>query len=158
MKSVAKQRNLSTRTIDALFTIEQSALSEQQLQALVSGDLVNIRVEIEIDKKGAWVPLSALSSGLRGLWTVFVYDESTQRIDSRLVSVEQLSAERAFVSGAIKQGDLLVSHGAHRFTPGQKVSQISRLSADEAFALTLSKDLDTGPEYEKVQRSHKGKD
>ncbi|WP_395340026.1 efflux RND transporter periplasmic adaptor subunit [Ningiella sp. W23] len=124
VKSISKQRNLATRTIDTVFALSRNTLAPAELEALVSGDLVSISVPIEVDKRGAWIPLDALSSGVRGLWTVFVYDQSSQSIASRTVAVEHIEAEKAFVSGAIQDEDLIVANGSHRLTPGQTVTQV----------------------------------
>nr|WP_136251404.1 efflux RND transporter periplasmic adaptor subunit [Ningiella ruwaisensis] len=124
VKSVARQRNLSTRTIDTLFEIDKSDLSFEQLASMVSGDLVKISVYIEQEKRGTWVPVSALASGVRGLWTLLVYDDDSERLLTRTVSLEHLDGDRAFVSGTIAPGDRIVISGTHRFTPNQRVSNI----------------------------------
>ncbi|MFC4700977.1 efflux RND transporter periplasmic adaptor subunit [Glaciecola siphonariae] len=132
VKSIAKLRTLATRTVDAVFTIDQASLSPDQLLALVSGDLVSISVDLEVDKTGAWVPLSALANGVRGLWTVLVYQSEDSTLAPRTVSVEHLDAERAYISGAIQDGDKVVVNGTHRFTPGQKVLQVRTIAPDNA--------------------------
>jgi len=121
--SLAKQRNRATRAIDALFKIDAQAA---ETLYLMPGDLVSLSVDVEIDKQGAWIPISALSNGVRGLWTVFVIDKSTasQIIQPRSVYVEYMEQEYAFVSGALEQGDLLVVSGLHRLTPNQIVQNI----------------------------------
>jgi RND family efflux transporter MFP subunit len=118
--SMAKQRNRTTRAVDALFKIDAQAA---QKRYLMSGDLVSLSVDVEIEKQGAWIPMSALSNGVRGLWTLFIIDKSSgsQIIQPRSVSVEYMEQERAFVSGAIAQGELLVVSGLHRLTPNQVV-------------------------------------
>ena len=136
VKSVSKQRNLATRTLDALFSIEQSQLSPAQLFSLVSGNLVSINVSIDIEKSGAWVPVDALASGVRGLWTIFVYDQGSQTLSSRTVAVEHLEGARAFVSGAIRNNEQIVVTGTHRFIPGQKVNQVEVLDELQTAALT----------------------
>ncbi|MBT1451624.1 efflux RND transporter periplasmic adaptor subunit [Glaciecola sp. XM2] len=127
VKSVSRQRNLATRTLNALFSIDQSQLSPLQLRTLVSGNLVSISVGFEVDKRGVWIPVDALSSGVRGLWTVFTYDAQTQIIQPRSVAVEHLDGEYAFVSGALKEGELFVASGTHRLTPGQKAANVEQI-------------------------------
>lgn len=121
--SLAKQRNRATRAVDALFKID--AQTAEQLY-LMPGDLVSLSVDVEIDKQGAWIPVGALSNGVRGLWTLFVIDKSTgsQIIQPRSVYVEYMEQDYAFVSGALDQGDLLVVSGLHRLTPNQVVQNI----------------------------------
>ncbi len=121
--SLAKQRNRATRAIDALFKINAQAAEKLYL---MPGDLVSLSVDVEIVKQGAWIPISALSNGVRGLWTLFVIDKSTGSsiIQPRSVYVEYMEQEYAFVSGALDQGDLLVVSGLHRLIPNQQVQNI----------------------------------
>lgn len=129
VKSVAKQRDLRTRTIDTVLSIDRSLLSPIQLMSLMSGDLVSMNVTLKIHKKGAWVPLSALSSGVRGLWSVLVYQPASSTLETRAVRVEYFDSQHAFVSGAIEQAEQLVINGTHRFTPGQTVNQVLIIDA-----------------------------
>lgn len=122
VKSIAQQRNQATRTIDALFSIDINDLSLQQRQFMVAGDLVSLSVDLALPKQGAWVPISALASGIRGLWTLYVVDGD--KIQTRLVSIEYSDQEKAYVSGAIKNGDLVVRGGIQRLTPKQTVKNV----------------------------------
>jgi RND family efflux transporter MFP subunit len=126
--SLAKQRNRATRAVDARFKIDAQTAQEAYL---MPGDLVSLSVDVEIEKQGAWVPISALSNGIRGLWTLFIVDKSsgTQKIQARSVYVEYMEQERAYVSGAIEQGELLVIAGLHRLTPNQTVNNVQESNA-----------------------------
>ncbi|MFT5277386.1 MAG: RND family efflux transporter MFP subunit [Glaciecola sp.] len=121
--SLSKQRNRATRAVDALFTIDADAAERLYL---MPGDVISLSVDVEINKQGAWVPASALSNGVRGLWTLFIIDKSTgeQIIQARSVTVEYMEEQRAFVSGAISQGDLVVVSGLHRLAPNQTVQNV----------------------------------
>jgi RND family efflux transporter MFP subunit len=125
--SMAKQRNKATRTVNAVFKIDPQTA---QKRYLMPGDLVSLSVDVQIQKQGAWIPISALSNGVRGLWTLFVIDKSSgsQVIQSRSVYVEYMEQDRAFVSGAVVQGELLVVSGLHRLTPNQLVTNIHLLN------------------------------
>ena len=125
--SMARQRNRATRAVDALFEID--ALAAEKVY-LMPGDLVSLSVDVQIEKQGAWVPISALSNGIRGLWTLFVVDNTSgsQTIQPRSVYVEYMEQDRAFVSGAIAQGELLVISGLHRLTPNQTVQNVQVLN------------------------------
>jgi hypothetical protein len=61
---------------------------------------------------------------------LFVIDKSSgsQVIQPRSVYVEYMEQDRAFVSGAIVQGELLVTSGLHRLTPNQLVKNIHVLN------------------------------
>jgi RND family efflux transporter MFP subunit len=133
--SLSKQRNQATRTIDALFAIDTNQLTEQQKLLMVSGDLVSLTVDIPVSTSGAWVPISALASGVRGLWTLYVVDTNNS-IQTRLVSIDYADNDKAFVSGAINNGDRVVVSGVHRLVPEQTVKNV--IDIDVKFAQTLS--------------------
>ncbi len=81
------------------------------------------------EKPGYWIPLSAMTDGLRGVWNVFALNESNQelRIERRSVQVLYANNDHAFVTGAISNGERLVSDGLHRLVPGQAVMPVKKL-------------------------------
>ncbi len=125
VKSITSQRNFATRTIEAVLSIDQD-LPLETMQ-LVSGDLASLSIDIPIEKKGAWVPLSSLASAVRGLWTIYVVTPE-QRIEKRLVSIEFSDTKFAYISGAIAGGDKVVVSGVHRLAPNQAVTNVHEVS------------------------------
>ena len=115
--SIAKQRRTDTRTIDAIFTLPE------EVQQVVPGDLVSIQLSRSATARGAWVSRQALSSGVRGLWNIFVVtkDQGAETIQSKLVEVLHADEQNAYISGAFSNDELLVINGLHRLVPGQLV-------------------------------------
>ncbi|MDT0582310.1 MULTISPECIES: efflux RND transporter periplasmic adaptor subunit [Alteromonadaceae] len=124
LSSIAKQRNRATRAIDAVFAIESVDLEQTYI---MPGDIVSLSVDVDVQHTGAWVPVAALANGVRGLWTLFIVSEvdGKQIVQPRSVQVEYMEQDRAFVSGAIEQGDKLIVSGLQRFTPNQAVNNVS---------------------------------
>lgn len=120
VKSIAKQRKSNTRTIDVIFSIDvPTDLS------LLPGDLVSFTYHKEVHESGAWVPKQALTSGIRGLWTLFVVPATGQHaVSSKSVEILYSEQDKVFVRGAIKQSDWLVTKGGHRLVPGQLVQAV----------------------------------
>ena len=115
-------RNRQTRTVDILVNISSNA-------GLRPGDLATLLGQRHGDSKGSWIPASALSNGLRGLWRVFVVSEKEgTTLESRTIEVIYTDGERAFVRGALSEGDRLVISGTHKLSPGQAV----KLSVSDA--------------------------
>jgi RND family efflux transporter MFP subunit len=115
--SIAKQRRTDTHTIDAIFTLPED------VQQLVSGDLISIQLSRSAAARGTWVSRQALSSGVRGLWNVFVViqDQGIEKIQSKIVEVLHADEHKAYISGALNTDDLLVINGLQRLVPGQLV-------------------------------------
>ncbi|MDJ0748433.1 MAG: efflux RND transporter periplasmic adaptor subunit [Woeseiaceae bacterium] len=127
LKAIIPRRDEATRTIDALFVIEESA------HTLRPGDLAELEIPAWIDAPGYWVPLAALAKGTRGLWQglVAVPDSSgTHELQTRTLEILHAEDERAYVRGTLNKGELLVADGTHRVVAGQnvRVDSSSRLA------------------------------
>ena len=92
---------------------------------LVDGVLIDLRLMETVEQSGFWVPLTALTAGLRGLWNVYVLTPAAEhdryRLERRDVQIEYAGLDRAFVSGALADGERIVGAGLHRLAPGQIV-------------------------------------
>lgn len=114
--TIGSQRNLRTRTVDTVFSVPNSD------NALV-GDLIAADLSINLNQKGVWVPISALANGVRGMWNVYVVgNEGNTQIGNRAVEIIYSDGERAFITGALADGELLVVAGTHRFVARQNVT------------------------------------
>ncbi|ROS04847.1 RND family efflux transporter MFP subunit [Sinobacterium caligoides] len=93
--------------------------------SVISGQLAYLSLPEKIHRSGYWVPLTALTDGLRGLWNVYVLmadaDGSSYILEKRDIRVLYATAERAYVTGAIAEGESIVAGGMHRLVPGQQV-------------------------------------
>lgn len=116
LSSLGSQRNLRTRTVDALFALPANA-------DILVGDLVRANLTVAEEQTGTWIPVSALANGIRGMWTVLVAQQTgATLLESRTVEVIYTDGEMAYVSGAVQDNELVVLAGTHRFIAGQKVS------------------------------------
>ncbi|MDO6567813.1 efflux RND transporter periplasmic adaptor subunit [Alteromonas sp. 1_MG-2023] len=115
-------RNQQTRTIDILVNLSSN-------KGVRPGDLATLLGQRHSESVGSWIPASALSNGLRGLWRVFVVNnEGALTLESRTVEVIYTDGKRAFVRGALSDGDQLVIGGTHKLAPGQAVKLSSAQS------------------------------
>ncbi|WP_306148208.1 MULTISPECIES: efflux RND transporter periplasmic adaptor subunit [unclassified Roseibium] len=112
-----------TRTIETLFELDTPEATP------AFGRLAELSVVERVETEGAWIPISALKEGPRGLWTVLTVAED---VDSAAPSpayvvvreaVEVLHAEegRAFVRGTLTPDSRIVRDGVHRVVVGQAV-------------------------------------
>jgi multidrug efflux pump subunit AcrA (membrane-fusion protein) len=149
LKAILPELDPTTRTITVRFKVlpvDNSLSSDSQSvcppecelpssfsSSLVPGRMIRVQLEQELQQSGIWVPMKALARGQRGLWSVFVANrmpgntpsfEPTFKLERRDVEVLIIDVERVLIRGEIQTGDLLVTTGLHRFTPGQMV-QIS---------------------------------
>lgn len=123
--TIGSQRNLRTRTVDTVFSVNANAVT-------LVGDLIAVDLAIKLDQFGVWVPISALANGVRGMWNVYVVgNEGATQVATRAVEIIYSDGERAFITGALKDGDLLVTGGTHRFVARQNVfARVSDIAPD----------------------------
>jgi len=113
-------RNVQTRTIDILITLNSN-------NRVRPGDMATLSGARTHTETGAWLPVNALSNGLRGLWRVFVLSDGKEtEIEARVVEVVYTDGRNAFVRGALQNGDVYVNEGTHKLAPGQVVSLSSQ--------------------------------
>ena len=113
--------NTGTRTLTLVLQVDEDDL--------VARELVRLVLEERVAEPGIWVPLTALTEGLRGLWTVFAVEplevetgpERALQVRRKDVEVIHTDTDRVFVRGTLEHGDLVVTSGVHRLVPGQQV-------------------------------------
>lgn len=90
---------------------------------VASGELVSAIVQNWQETVGAWVPLRALSSDVRGLWRVYKVSNAGNdpRVSFENVQILYSDANRAFVTGTLSNGDIIIADGIARLAPGQRV-------------------------------------
>ena len=109
-------RNLQTRTIDILVTLNSN-------EKVRPGDMAILSALRSHAETGTWLPVSALSNGLRGLWRVLVLpSKGNATLQARVVEVVYTDGNKAFVRGALEDGDVYVDEGTHKLAPGQMVA------------------------------------
>jgi RND family efflux transporter MFP subunit len=118
IKSIAQQRRLDTRTVDVIVSLTEQNLS------ILPGDLLHIDISGDINSQGFWVPRKALVSGVRGLWSLFAVEviNGEHQLVAKLVEMIHADDKKAFVRGALRDGESVVIEGVHRLVPGQKVT------------------------------------
>ncbi len=135
VKAVLPEREVRTRTVTVLLAFADDAPAR-------SGDLAEIMLSQPVAEAGFWLPSTALSEGIRGLWSCFVVEPDVEpaaepdvesvgepdveggglsRVARRDVEVLHTETERVFVRGTLRDGERLVTAGVHRLVPGQRV-------------------------------------
>ncbi|WP_051560077.1 efflux RND transporter periplasmic adaptor subunit [Marinobacterium jannaschii] len=110
-----------TRTVQVRFALPPEA-------AAVNGQLVQLHLTESFQQPGYWIPLSAITDGIRGMWTVYrltpaVFNshETLYRLEQRNVRVLHATESQVYVSGALDAGEMILASGLHRLVPGQQV-------------------------------------
>ncbi len=116
---IAKRPDLQTgtRTVTVLLEVIGG-------EAVPFGEVVELLLARRVPSAGAWLPLTALSEGRKGLWSVLTVVERDGRptVAREAVEILHLDGGRAFVRGTIGAGTLVVLGGTNRIIPGQAVA------------------------------------
>jgi multidrug efflux pump subunit AcrA (membrane-fusion protein) len=118
IKAIRSDVSGRTRTVDVLIQLPDVA------GEFLSGRLATAQIRKTVAEPGVWLPVTALTEGTRGLWSVFVAAESAQHhvIERRDVEVLHTETNRVFVRGALGNGEWVVASGIHRIVPKLRVS------------------------------------
>ncbi len=121
----------ATRTREVVLALDQHSY-QQSYHQLPIGTAVQVELKTQTETQGHWIPTSALTSGVRGLWAVFVAiplepaqaaaeSQATHRIERRQVELLRSQGDWSEVRGPITGSEQLVIDGVHRIVAGQKV-------------------------------------
>jgi len=111
----------ANRTIEAVIDLTEAA------RDLAAGSVVELTLRTRSERVGFWLPLEALTASARGLWAIYVAeplpvpDSATHRIARREVEVVYERQGRVFIAAEAPPSAPVVTAGAHRLSPGQRV-------------------------------------
>lgn len=116
---IAKRPDLDprTRTVSILFAVQAD-------EALPFGEIVELVLPRSVSEQGTWLPLSALTEGRKGLWSVLtvVSKDGDTVVEREAAEILHIDGDRAFVRGTFADGANLLLDGTNRVTPGQLVA------------------------------------
>jgi RND family efflux transporter MFP subunit len=104
------------RSVSAVFDVPADA-------GVRSGAVARLILPTQIEDRGFWAPVTALSEGRRGLWSIYVIAGNGEgyQLEPRPVEIIHTEGERVYLTGAVREGEQFVSAGVHRAAPGQIV-------------------------------------
>jgi len=100
-----------------------------------NGQLVRITIEQQINKAGFWLPINALTDGVRGQWQIFITSPSSDskgnfQLQSATVSILHANEHSVYVNGIALQQHQIIAQGVHRYVAGQIVTSSSQALAN----------------------------
>ena len=86
----------------------------------IPGSVIDLIIKIEKSEEGIWLPINSLSQSEQGLWSVYtVSDDGSNRVEKDLVRILHFENNYAYVSGTLKDGDLVILGGLSKIIEGQ---------------------------------------
>ena len=78
----------------------------------IPGSVIDLIIKIKKNEQGIWLPINSLSQSEQGLWSVYtVSDDGSNRVEKDLVRILHFENNYAYVSGTLKDGDLVILGG-----------------------------------------------
>ena len=120
VSAILPTRDRRGRAVDVIVELDA------ELDGLRRGDLARLALTRPVESGGFWVPMQSLTEGTRGLWSLYTLEEPgadgpTQRLLQTHVEVLHVESDRAYVRGAVHQGQRFVARGLQRVAPGLAV-------------------------------------
>ena len=116
--AIGQQIDASNRTVQLRLKLPESLGN-------ISGLIAKVSIPQTVKKMGFWIPLTALTDGIRGQWNIYLVlstaSGNSNVIVPQTVDVEHTTDTQAFISGIETQELKVVSSGLHRYVPGQIV-------------------------------------
>ena len=86
----------------------------------IPGSVINLIIKIRKSEQGVWLPINSLSQSEQGLWSVYtVSDDGSNKVEKDLVRILHFENNYAYVSGTLKDGDLVILGGLSKIIEGQ---------------------------------------
>lgn len=135
LRTLLPDLDTRTQTVTAVFDLTPAERANANAGAttplpvaLRRGSIVQLLLDERVSDRGVWVPVAALTEGVRGLWTVYAVPPAPDGADPVVVrdSVEILhvTEDRAYVRGTLGDGTRIITSGLHRVVPGQRVMPV----------------------------------
>ena len=121
---IGSELDAVTRTVELRVALPDDA-------AVINGELSYLAYQHAIQAQGYWVPITALTDGIRGLWNIYVVtqdDKQRDRIERRDVEIIYTLKNKAFINGAIRANEAYVDQGLHKLVAGQIVTRQTNLA------------------------------
>lgn len=120
VKTVTPAIRGQTRTALATFTLAEAT-------DLADGELISVILADEVRETGFWVPVRAMTADVRGLWRLYRVvedDQGIQHVAFENVQILYAEDDRAFVTGTVPDGSLIIEGGLARVVPGKVIEVV----------------------------------
>jgi len=85
------------------------------------GSIAELKLSLNIEGRGTWVPIKSLSQSEQGIWAVYTVNDKKVVVRD-LVEILYFEGEYAFVNGTLNDGDLVVLGGAQKIIEGKSLN------------------------------------
>jgi multidrug efflux system membrane fusion protein len=123
---------LDNEILQTTGTVRLKAEFPNTAHRLWPGELINVRLQLEVRHDGLTVPASAVQQGPQGAYVYVIGADST--VTARPVTVGQITGGEALIAKGLSAGEQVVVDGQYRLLPGSHVTLLHGKAAEESAA------------------------
>jgi len=129
--AIGQQINLVNRTVQ----LRLKMIKKLDKANSYNGQLVRVTIKQEINKPGFWLPLDAITDGVRGQWQIFIAtpvadSNNSYQLQAATINILHTSEHSAYISGLSLETHKVVSQGVHRYVGGQIIKTSTQALAN----------------------------
>lgn len=129
--AIGQQINTVNRTVQ----LRLKMLKQLDKSNRYNGQLVRVTIEQEITKPGFWLPIDAITDGVRGQWQIFIASptndaNNSYQLKAATVNVLHTSEKTAYINGLSLEPHQIVAQGVHRYVGGQLIKASTQALAN----------------------------
>jgi len=120
--AIGHQIDAINRTVQLRLTMLEKLVDAKNF----NGQLVRITIEEKISKAGFWIPINAITDGVRGQWQIFIASSdssSNYQLQAANVNVLHANEHSVYINGLAIKEHQIVAQGVHRYVAGQIVTK-----------------------------------
>ncbi|MBQ4834944.1 efflux RND transporter periplasmic adaptor subunit [Pseudoalteromonas luteoviolacea] len=108
-----------SRTVQLRFALPHDAV-------VFSGQMASMTIAKKQQKKGYWVPISALTNGTRGTWQIYQIEQG--HLQPTAVEVLHSDGQYAYIDGDLQNGTEILANGTHKVAAHIKVDIVQSVA------------------------------
>ena len=125
--SILPELDPTSRTATVVFGLEDAASTVRV------GQIAQLKLAQTLTDSGYWLPTTALTQEINGLWTCYVLGAKTTKSGQTAFSVERryletihTQGDRVLVRGTLQPGEQAIVSGTHRLVPNLLVQPVGK--------------------------------
>lgn len=129
--AIGQQINTVNRTVK----LRLKMLKQLDEANRYNGQLVRVTIEQEITKPGFWLPINAITDGVRGQWQIFTASSigdsnNSYQLKAATVKVLHSNDHVVYIDGLSLEPHNIIAQGVHRYVGGQIINTTTQALAN----------------------------
>ncbi|MBL4941026.1 MAG: efflux RND transporter periplasmic adaptor subunit [Colwellia sp.] len=125
-------------TVNRTVQLRLKMLESLEQSKNFNGQLVKVAITQQVDKAGFWLPINAITDGVRGQWQIFIASvlspnkKNNYLLKATTVNVLHANEHSVYISGLALKPHTIVAQGVHRYVAGQVITTSTKTLTNTA--------------------------